>query len=107
MSLLQDLRYAARLLLKDRWFTLIAATALALGMGTNAAVFTFVNAVLLRGLPFENPDRGLAGVPMGTLDVDPGYAVRAHIFVDSKAAWETIADGLPQHVEGLQSPKKV
>jgi putative ABC transport system permease protein len=57
MSLLQDLRYAVRLLLKDRWFTLIAATALALGMGANAAVFTFVNAVLLRGLPFENADQ--------------------------------------------------
>jgi hypothetical protein len=54
-------------------------------------------------LPFENPDRGLAGVPMGTLDVDPGYALRAHIFVASKAPWETIADGLPQHPEGLGS----
>jgi hypothetical protein len=42
---------------KDRWFTLAAATALALGIGANAAVFTFVNAVLLRGLPFDNPDR--------------------------------------------------
>jgi hypothetical protein len=57
-------------------------------------------------LPFENPDRGLAGVPMGTLDVDPGYALRAHIFVDSKAAWETIADGLPQHPDKLGSGKR-
>ncbi len=57
MALWQDIRYAARLLIKDRWFTLVAATALALGIGVNATVFTFVNAVLLRGLPFENPDR--------------------------------------------------
>jgi hypothetical protein len=57
-------------------------------------------------LPFRNPSRGLAGVPMGTLDVDPAYALRAHIFVDSKASWEEIRDGLPQHVEGLDSPKK-
>jgi putative ABC transport system permease protein len=60
MMLWQDVRFAARLLVKDRWFTLAAATALALGIGANAAVFTFVNAVLLRGLPFDNPDKILA-----------------------------------------------
>ena len=57
MALWQDVRYAARLLVKDRWFTIVAAVALALGIGVNATVFTFVNAVLLRGLPFDNPDR--------------------------------------------------
>src|SRR5687767_1141733 len=57
MALWQDVRYAARLLIKDRWFTIVAAVALALGIGVNATVFTFVNAVLLRGLPFDNPDR--------------------------------------------------
>ncbi|HEX3704630.1 MAG TPA: ABC transporter permease [Vicinamibacterales bacterium] len=56
MWLWQDLRYAARLLLKDRWFTAIAAAALALGIGVNATVFTLVNAALIRGLPFEHPD---------------------------------------------------
>src|SRR5580765_3229147 len=60
MMLWQDVRFAARLLVKDRWFTLAAATALALGIGANAAVFTFVNAVLLRGLPFDNPDKIIA-----------------------------------------------
>jgi hypothetical protein len=54
-------------------------------------------------LPFENPDRGLVGVPMGTLDVDPEYALRAHIFVGSKAPWETIADALPRHPDKLGS----
>ena len=57
MAIWQDIRFAARLLIKDRWFTLVAATALALGIGVNTTVFTFVNAVLLRGLPFDNPDR--------------------------------------------------
>jgi putative ABC transport system permease protein len=57
MSLLQDLRYAVRLLVKDRWFTAIAVIALALGIGVNSTVFTFVNAVLIRGLPFDDPDR--------------------------------------------------
>ena len=54
MSLFHDLRFAVRLLIKDRWFTLVAALALALGMAANNAVFTFVNAVLLRGLPFKD-----------------------------------------------------
>src|SRR5262245_29630605 len=56
----QDVRFAARLLVKDRWFTLAAATALALGIGANAAVFTFVNAALIRGLPFDDPDQIVA-----------------------------------------------
>jgi predicted permease len=60
MSLLQDLRFAVRLLIKDRWFTAIAASTLALGIGANNAVFTFVNAVLLRGLPFDEPDKIIA-----------------------------------------------
>ncbi len=51
-----NLKYAARMLVKDPWFTLVAALALGLGIGVNSTVFTFVNAVLLRGLPFTNPD---------------------------------------------------
>src|SRR5262249_19651653 len=57
MSLLQDLRFAVRLMVKDRWFTAVAVVALALGIGVNATVFTFVNAVLIRGLPFDDSDR--------------------------------------------------
>src|SRR5919106_668732 len=56
-SILQDVRFAGRRLVKDRWFTLAAIAALALGIGANSAVFTLVNAVLLRGLPFDEPDR--------------------------------------------------
>jgi putative ABC transport system permease protein len=66
MSLWHDLRYAVRLLIKNRWFTIVAATALALGIGVNTAVFTFVNAVLIRGLPFDDPDRIIA---LGTTDI--------------------------------------
>ena len=60
MGLWEDLRFAARLLVKDKWFSLVAAIALALGIGVNATVFTFVNAVLIRGLPFPDADRILA-----------------------------------------------
>ena len=49
-----DLRFAVRLLLKERWFSAVAIVALALGIGLNATVFTLVNAVLIRGLPFKD-----------------------------------------------------
>src|SRR5262245_2335717 len=60
MGLWQDLQFATRLFIKDKWFTLVAAIALALGIGVNATVFTFVNAVLIRGLPFKDQDRIMA-----------------------------------------------
>ncbi len=55
----QDLRCAARLLLKDRWFTFPAAIALALGIGMNGTMFTIVNA-MIRGLPIDAPERILS-----------------------------------------------
>ena len=52
-----NLKYAFRMLIKDPWFTSVAVLALGLGIGVNSTVFTFVNAVLLRGLPFANADQ--------------------------------------------------
>ena len=53
-------------------------------------------------LPFKNEVRKLMGVPMGSLDTDPEFTPRAHIFVESKAPWFTITDSLPQHREHIR-----
>jgi len=89
MDLFRDLRFAARLLVKDRWFTFMAIVVLALGLAANNTVFTIVNAILLRNLPLPNPDQIMW---VGTRDAqgrDLGVSLRD--FEDWRASARTLS----------------
>jgi putative ABC transport system permease protein len=109
-----DLRFAARALAKHPGFTAIVLLTLALGIGANAAIFSVVNAVVLRPLPFRDADRlvviwgnlhrpGVEEIP-GSAGEYVDYRERNHTF-DALAAYDTrgvnlTGGGEPERVEG-------
>src|SRR5438309_3673262 len=114
-TLFQDIRYSIRLMIKSPGFTFVALIALALGIGANTAIFTVVNAVLLRPLPYAdagrlvtvyatNPVQGQSRVPLSVADF-LDWRARNQTF-ESVAAYSNAPlnynDGeAPEQIQGL------
>src|SRR5260370_15353898 len=114
MSILRNLRYTFRQIAKNPGFFVLAVAALALGIGANTAIFSAVEAVLLRPLPYAHPDRlavvwedaSYVGFPTNTpapanyLD----WQARNHAFTDMLATrFDTASltgDGQPEQLSG-------
>jgi predicted permease len=92
--LLQDLRFAVRMLARRRGFTLVATLTLALGIGITTAIFSVVNGILLRPLPYADPDRIIALWQADKVEPSEelgGYIPHAN-YLDWKQASTTIAE---------------
>jgi len=92
-SLVRDLRYGVRTLLRSPGFTLIAVFVIALGIGANVALFTVVRSVLLKPLPFRDPDRLVLMYENETgRKGNPWMPVDAGSFWDWKRAAQNVAE---------------
>lgn len=78
----QDLRYGLRMLARNRGFTVVAVIALAVGIGANSAIFSVVNTVLLRPLPYKDPDRLVMVWEEGTPEGFPINSASAANYID-------------------------
>jgi predicted permease len=92
MTLWQDVRLAARLLAKDRWYTAVAVLTLGLGIGVNNTIFTFVNAVLLRGLPYHESHRIVSLSSRGPADSESDAIASYVHYEEWRAATRTFED---------------
>ena len=109
--MLHDLRLTLRMLLKSLGFTVVAVLTLGLGIGANAAIFTFVNAALLKPLPYPHADRIVALLErppqgQGTTFVHPRSFVEWHDRAQSFEAL-AIAQAIPVNTEGTDGAEQV
>ncbi len=110
-SVIQDLRYALRQLRKNLGFTLVAVITLALGIGANTAVFSVVDAVMLRPLPYAQPDRLIEAESNSTTNPQPS-AISYPDFFDWRAQNRSLEHLVAYHdnsytLTGLDRPVSV
>jgi putative ABC transport system permease protein len=114
-TVLQDLRHGARLLLRAPGFTLVAVAALAIGIGANTAIFSVVNTLILRPLPYPDAERLAViwehNLPRDKRDnvVSPGNFIhwREMQFVDLAAVSGTVGSSFKVTVTGSGEPEEV
>jgi putative ABC transport system permease protein len=109
-TLLQDVRYGLRVLWKSPGFAIVAVLSLALGVGANTAIFSIVNAVLLRSLPFSHPERlvKIVASNRGVGARDIGLSVPEFDDLRSRAGvfeQVTVTQGGPTNLTGGDRPQ--